>query len=300
MPTSMFEGIYEKALGISRAEMDVRLMNRAAEAGVEVREKTAAAGLIFNNERVTGLKIKNEGVERTIETRLVIDATGRTRSLVRRTEGSRVSRARFVAFKAHARNVDIPDGRCEIFSYRGGYGGTSRVEKGLHNVCFIASATDVKRLASDATRVFREVVCSNRRAAHIFQNIEFQSEWLAVPIERFGRGSLSPITGLLTIGDAAAFIDPFTGSGMLLALESARVASGCITETENIDLLAMNYERQYRAAFDRRLLVCSWLRLASFVPFLADITVAGLGLSSGLKGRLVRATRPETPGSAIR
>jgi flavin-dependent dehydrogenase len=190
------------------------------------------------------------------------------------------------------RGVDIPDDRCEIFSYRGGYGGTSRVEGGSHNICFIVSASDVKARASDPERVLREIVCSNRRAAYVFRKIEFAGEWLAVPIERFGRGTLSPVPGLLTIGDAAAFIDPFTGSGMLLALESARIAAQCISETREVSELAFEYGRRYAAAFEKRLRVSSWLRRASFVPFLAELTILGLGLSDSVRRRLVRATRP--------
>lgn len=291
VPSAMFGGVYDKALGLSRAEMDLRLMERAREVGVEVLEKTIAHGLEIDGGRVTAVEVSTDGSRKMIPVPLVIDATGRSRSLARKIDSAQTPRAEFVAFKTHVRNVDLPDDRCEIFSYRGGYGGTSRVESGFYNLCFIASSSDVKRLASDATRVFKEVVCSNKRAAHVFRDIEFQTEWLAVPIERFGRGSLSPVCGLLTVGDAAAFIDPFTGSGMLLALQSAKVAAECVIAAPAIDELGTEYERQYQGAFDRRLRICSWLRRVSFVPFLAELTIFGLGLSSTLKNKLVRSTR---------
>jgi flavin-dependent dehydrogenase len=300
VPSSMFGGAYETALGLSRAQMDLQLMERAREAGVEVLEKTVASGLVIGDGRVAGLDVRNAAGGRVIKTSIVLDATGRSRALARKSDPAQISRAKFVAFKTHVRNVGIPDDRCEIFSYRGGYGGTSRVEDGLHNVCFIAPAADVKRLGSDATRVFREVVCSNARAAEVFRNIEFAGEWLAVPIERFGRGSLSPVPGLLTIGDAAAFIDPFTGSGMLLAFESARVAAECVMEMTNIERLGAEYERRYGQVFDPRLRVCAWLRRASFVPFLAELTITALGVSSKLKTKLVRATRTANSNPVIR
>ena len=41
--------------------------------------------------------------------------------------------------------------------------------------------------------------------------------------------------GLLTIGDAAAFIDPFTGSGMLLAFESAKFAAESVSATADVE-----------------------------------------------------------------
>ncbi|HEY2846710.1 MAG TPA: NAD(P)/FAD-dependent oxidoreductase [Pyrinomonadaceae bacterium] len=299
VPSSMFGGVFETALGLSRAQMDFQLMQRAKEAGAEVLEGTGASALVIEGGRVAGLRLKRHGAEETVKTSIVLDATGRSRALARKSDGTQTPRAKFVAFKTHIRNVDIPDYRCEIFSYRGGYGGTSRVENGLHNLCFVASTADVKRSGSDAARVFREVVCSNSRAADVFCKAEFVGEWLAVPIERFGRGTLSPVRGLLTIGDAAAFIDPFTGSGMLLALESARVAAESVLATD-INELAAEYEWRYRAAFDRRLRVCAWLRRASFVPFLAEVTIVGLSHSSTLKSRLVRATRTQRSSPAIR
>ncbi|MBV9240595.1 MAG: NAD(P)/FAD-dependent oxidoreductase [Acidobacteria bacterium] len=297
VPSAMFGGLHQNALGLSRAEMDLQLMLRARDAGVEVREQTSTAAPIIENGRVSGITIKNDCGQGIVASPVIIDATGRTRALARKlASGSPSTRAEAVAFKTHVRNVDIPNDRCEIFSYRGGYGGTSRVEDGLYNICFIAAASDVKTLASDPSRVFREVVCSNRRAAHVFRNVEFVDTWLAVSIERFGGRILSPVQGLLTVGDAAAFIDPFTGSGMLLALESGKIAAECILDTPDLATLATEYERRYAAAFDNRLRICAWLRRASFVPFLADLTILGLSLSSTLKDHIVRATRAEKRG----
>jgi flavin-dependent dehydrogenase len=291
VPSAMFGSRYEAALGLSRAEMDLQLMLRAREAGVEVLEQTSALAPLIESGRVAGLKVRKGGIEDDVNAALVIDATGRTRALARKNNGEQTRRAKFVAFKTHVGNVDIPENRCEIFSYRGGYGGTNRVEGDLYNLCFIAAAEDVKRLRSDVPRVFREVVCSNKRAADVFRNVEFSFYWLAVPIERFGRGSLSPAPGLLMVGDSAAFIDPFTGSGMLLAFQSAKIAAECILAASESESIARKYEEEYRRAFDRRLRICGWLRRASFVPLLAEMTILALSLNGTSRNKLVRATR---------
>ena len=119
--------------------------------------------------------------------------------------------------------------------------------------------------------------------------------WLAVPIERFGRGELVPANGLLKVGDAAAFIDPFTGSGMLLALESAEIAADAIVGSIVKDLefgsIANEYRRLYAERFNRRLRVCSVLRHAAFVPFLAGSLITVLSLSKKMTEGLARATR---------
>ncbi len=286
------------ALGLSRAEMDERLLQRACEVSVEIREETSASGLLFESDRVAGVRLKNkEGEESSVFSNITIDATGRTRSLARRLESSTKPRKRasHVAFKAHLRGANIAAATCEIFAYRGGYGGCNRVENDLYNLCFIASAQDTRANENDAERVMREVVFANKRAAVTMKDATVVSEWLAVPIERFGRGELVPADGLLTVGDSAAFIDPFTGSGILLALESAKIAAKTIannfTETIDFQALAEEYRQNYAAAFNSRLRVCSMLRQAAFVPFLADATISVLSLSEGLRRRIARATR---------
>ena len=220
---------------MSRAEMDQCLLRRAVAAGVTVLEETQAVGLVTEDGRVKGGRFKSNGDEVRYEASITIDATGRGRVLARRLQTEMQSGARkkrrapMVAFKAHLEGAQLAPGACEIYFYRGGYGGLSSIEGGLSNLCFIASARDVRNCGADAERVMREVVCQNARAAHTLAHAVTRSEWLAVSLEGFGRRKLAPADGLLSIGDAASFIDPFTGSGMLMALESGELAAEVIT-----------------------------------------------------------------------
>ena len=291
------------ALGLSRAEMDQQLMIKASQVGVEVLEETQVTNLLLDNEKVCGVRLRDKG--RTMfdaKSALTIDATGRTRILARQIEkanehGSR-HRADFVAFKTHLEGARVPDGDCEIYAYRGGYGGSTRVENGLHNVCFIVSSKIVKKLNGDANRLLKEIVCENRRAFHSLNGARVVEDWLAVPIESYGRAELSPAKGLLTIGDAAAFIDPFTGSGILLALESAKIAATVIIDefaqpesNRAFETIAREYRKQYATAFDPRLRISSLVRHAAFVPFLAETVIRFLSLNESLTRHLARATR---------
>jgi flavin-dependent dehydrogenase len=286
------------ALGLSRAEMDLRLLNRARETGVTICEETNATGLLIDDATVKGIRLKDKsGAETSVSAKLTIDATGRKQSLARhvKKQTSEKKRAEFVAFKTHLRGARVAPGACEIYVFPGGYGGCSRVENDLYNVCFIASAKDAKRFGSDAERVMREVVCTNLRAAESLRNAEVVEVWHAVTMTPFGRGSLIPAKGLIAVGDAATFIDPFTGSGILLALESAKIAAAAIAHAFaaglDFDSIAAQYQRNYSSAFDSRLRVCSMLRHAAFVPFLAEVTIAALSLSGNLRRRIARATR---------
>ena len=293
------------AMGLSRAEMDARLLDRARDLGIEVREESHVSGLLTAKDTVRGVRIRN-GLGKPIElgSGLVVDATGRTRALAReidRSHGQPARRASFVAFKAHLQNADVNAADCEIYAYRGGYGGCSHVENGLSNLCFIVSADLAKAFGSDATELMRKVVFTNRRAASAMKNASVVGEWLAVPIENYGRTDLAPAEGLLTVGDAAGFIDPFTGSGILLALESSKVLAEVIAKRRSgtFALLAADYEQRYRAIFNRRLRISAMVRRVAFVPFLAETVIRILSLSNGLTRCLARATRPRLPARDV-
>jgi flavin-dependent dehydrogenase len=332
------------ALGLSRAEMDARLLVRAREVGATVFEEAHAVGVISERGRVRGVRVRTCGAEMILRAPLSVDATGRARSLARRVEratqedkgnvdassiddevditskGSR--RRELVAFKAHLSGARVAEGACEIYFYKGGYGGLSGVERGLSNLCFIVAARDVRERGSDAARVMREVVESNRRAALTLRGARVESAWLAVALEGFGRFRVAPARGLLSVGDAASFIDPFTGSGMLMALESGELAAttvarhlaqlraddssdnargnGFDAESNGFDALAREYRDLYRARFGARLRVCSYLRRAAFAPrSLVELGVAALGASAHARRALARATRGDSKASRV-
>jgi len=101
---------------------------------------------------------------------------------------------------------------------------------------------------------------------------------------------------MLAIGDSAAFIDPFTGSGMLMALENGELAADVIVRQWNkseLDpaSLADDYERHYQARFDARLRMCSLLRRVAFRPWLAEMAISALGISERCRSWIARATR---------
>jgi len=302
VPTDWF-GVNARALGLSRAEMDYQLLERARRAGAHVLEDTHAAELIIDRGRVRGLTLKTGNDVVQLPALVTIDATGRSRTLARKLsnkdKSQPISRYNLVAFKAHLENTKVTDGECEIYFYPGGYGGLSNVEGGATNFCFITAAKDVRRCASDPEAVIRERVSLNSRAAYTLEGARTRSEWLSVSLESFGRRTLVPADGLMTVGDAAAFIDPFSGSGMLIALESGELAAETIINQleglrskSSFEILARHYRAEYVKKFNSRLRMCSLLRRAAFVPALAEAAILFFGISSRFRRRVARTTRP--------
>lgn len=312
VPSAWFGDGGQAALGLSRAEMDARLLARARAVGVEVYEATSVVGLIERDGIIRGVRVRtSDRNEREIYADLTVDATGRGRLVARLCANSSdpdSSRAPFVAFKAHMVDAQIEPSQCEIYVYRGGYGGVNAIEKGRFNHCFIVRADLVRSLGNDVERVVREVVMTNQRARQTLATARTVTPWLAVALPWYGRRALVPQAGLITIGDAASFIDPFTGSGMLMALESGEVAAAAILrwsgEAQALTSLADQYRHAYEQRFSQRLRVSRWLRHAAFTPRLAATLVRGLSSSKSLRRRLARATRsankpPETAAKPL-
>ena len=290
IPSSWFGG--PDALGLSRAVMDHVLLQRARDCGVTVLEGTTINEPIREGDNVRGVRLRTN---EEYHAPLTIDATGRAHILTRKLHtGEPKSKAKLIAFKAHLRNARVAPNACEIYFYPEGYGGLSSVEGDVSNLCFIISAEQVKRHYSNPELVMRQMVMKNQRAAYTLEQAQPESEWLSASWERFGRQQPSPANGLLAIGDSAAFIDPFTGSGMLMAFESGELAADVIVRHRDklaTSELCANYTAEYAQKFDSRLRICGWLRRLAFKPRLAGLGIAICGASNGFRNRIVRATR---------
>jgi flavin-dependent dehydrogenase len=308
VPSEWFGGA-KAALSLSRAEMDFRLTEKAKEVGVEFLEETQIVGLLQNDERVCGVKAKNKiGETYEIAANLIVDATGRANILGKLVEKSKNRRSeseirnpkseirnRLVGFKTHVEHARLEKNRCEIYFFRGGYGGLSGVENDLANHCFLVKAELVKEFHGDADKIVERVIFKNRRAGETLKTAAPVFQWLAVTVDGFGVKNLNPAKNLFSVGDAAAFIDPFTGSGMLMALESAEILADCLTQYCSApEQIAASYRIAHRDKFQKRLRVCAFLRRAAFVPSLAEFAISALSRSRAARMFLARATRPES------
>ncbi len=309
VPSHWFDKNATGALGLSRAEMDLRLLEEARSCGVEVLEGTQVVGLLQEKNQVCGVKVRAKtGQQSEFAADLTIDATGRSSVLSRfvlrqNGEPSRRSKqsgicetnnlkSKLIGFKAHLTNTKIASGVCEIYFFQGGYSGLNLVENGLSNHCFLIQAKIVRECGNDAERVVREIVFKNKRAAEILKQSQTVGDWLAVSVESFGKKSLTPAPRLLMVGDAAAFIDPFTGSGMLMALESSRIAAQAILASGGeAGKTAAAYQKLYDQKFKTRLSICSLFRRAAFASILTELGIRTLSLSGAARRILAQATR---------
>lgn len=288
-------GAGSAALSISRARMDSVMLDRARECGVDVREEAQAIGIESSGGAIRAVRIRNaDGTRETVEADMFIDATGRARQLSRfaqrlRSEIGPAVAPRILGFKTHLSGAALERGNCEIYFFEGGYGGLSFVEDGAANHCFLVSA-DRYRAIGNVDRFVEEVIFQNPRARQTMSGATPQFDWLAVSVSGFGRFELRPAANLFAVGDSAAFIDPFTGSGMLMAIESSALLADAIGRGAP-DEIAAAYATAYGRRFDRRVRVCRALRSVAFHPRLTSAAISFLGVSRGILKSVAGATR---------
>ncbi|HTK38463.1 MAG TPA: NAD(P)/FAD-dependent oxidoreductase [Pyrinomonadaceae bacterium] len=295
VPSDWFDG-GDAALSLSRAEMDFQLLQRARTVGVEVIEEASVVGLEEN-----ALKVRHKnGDTDEVMGDLFIDATGRSRILSKLVQKrsqkpkTKDPKQSLVGFKAHLRGVRLDEGRCEIYSFQDGYCGLSNIENGLANLCMLVRSSAVRKYNSDVDAIVHELLLRNKRAFETLANAKPVHDWIAVAVDRFGMSDLNPGDNVLTVGDAAAFIDPFTGSGMLMAFEGAELLADCVVKSENLEGVAAKYAMSYQRRFADRLNVGGMIRRVAFMPRSASFLILLLSFSRAARGYLARATRQST------
>jgi flavin-dependent dehydrogenase len=295
VPTNWLGG--GPALGLSRAALDNALLERAREAGVRVLCETRLVGAKANRRKINAAILRAaDGTRSEAQADLFIDATGRQAAFsaaLGKRQGSRVGDAqpKYLAFKNHFVNALPEPETCEMYFFPGGYGGVNRIEGDLFNFCFIVrNRPGIARRAANLLQ--HEIIAQNLRAKETMAAAVAVRDWIGVPVSLYGFGRRITADNLMYVGDAGAFIDPFTGSGILMALESARRAADCLAAADLIIPKALRlYGARSRLEFGPRLLAASILRRAAFSQIWSSAAISLAGRFGHLRRFLAHSTR---------
>lgn len=307
VPTTWF-GSDEFALGLSRAEMDHRLLLRARHLGVDIFEGHRVIKTEMDREAIVSISTRtSRGGGKTFSSDIFVDATGRSAVISKlavkasSTAGALTQqKPDFVGLKTHLRGASISDKVCEIYFFDGGYGGLNVIEGEKANLCCLVRAESAKGKIGNPNQLLDLVRKQNLRAGETLEFAEPVGEWIGVSVPDFGEKPGNRIENLFAVGDAAAFIDPFTGSGILMGLESSEVLSISIgRHPDDHVAIAKCYGELRDRSFGRRFRVSRILRKAAFAPRLAAAAIFLAGQSSFLRGMIARTTRQAGPGLRI-
>src|SRR5262249_56021143 len=105
--------------------------------------------------------------------------------------------------------------------------GRAAVENARTNLCFITTEATLRETKGDREKLLDLTMRANPAARRRLRNAVIDGEWLGTGPITYGRRR--PIPGVISIGDAGAFIDPFTGSGILLPLATGELPAPTIS-----------------------------------------------------------------------
>ncbi|MCI0487065.1 MAG: FAD-dependent monooxygenase [Blastocatellia bacterium] len=310
------------AISLSRARFDHILFERAREAGTDCLEGIAVKECLYEGDRPVGVEAVAlpEGKTVRFGATLIVDASGRnSRLTVGRREriGGRKG-TRHYAMKAHLEGVSGMEERVELYFFPGGYGGLSPVEDGLTNLCFIVNEETLKAAGGDAAEILRRTVMKNYLAAERLVRAEVTGKWHSAGPLTFGARADAG-RSVIAIGDSAGMIDPFTGTGIQVALRTGEMVAEAIIECLEpvpcaytagsasaragaigysspgrpglIQQVLESYRARYDREFGKRMKVAGILRKAALSSSVANFAATVLAYAPWLARHVLRATR---------
>jgi menaquinone-9 beta-reductase len=278
--------IERTARSIARLDLDAALWQSAERAGVEAKQQASAHSILGSGPFVVRTSVGD------FEARGVVDASGRWSSLKPAGSNARTRRTKWIGVKAHFSESSASES-VDLYFFDGGYCGVQPVALRAEgdgrriNVCAMVRADVASRLED----VFELHPALSRRA----QQWQQRMPSISVAPLIFGKPETAR-DGVLVVGDAAGFVDPFVGDGISLALRSGALAARClgpflqqeIPLREAIDL----YHRQYRRSLAPVFRSSAKLRRMLRIPRVARKPLLVLvECSPALARYLVRSTR---------
>ncbi len=295
---------WQSASGLAapRRQLDAAILESARRAGAEIRQRATVVGLVREPGRNRVVVRHANGMLSQLDARVVVGADGLGSVVARRAALHRQGRLRRVAFVAHVAAVTGLDATAELHVGRRGYVGLNPLGNGIANVALVVPAAVAAGARGDATGFFARTL---REFPGVAQRVDVRQMVREVlvtgPFDSHSRSSVAD--GVLLVGDAADFFDPFTGEGIWSALRGAELAATALNDalSEAGPITAARLA-PYRAA-RRRAFLGKWLieRLIGYgmlAPSLFDRAIARLE-RRGMADTLIGVTGSLLPPSRV-
>jgi len=249
-PVVTGSGLRPTSLSVPRYQLDALFLKQVQNAGVKVFEQHKVTDFIFNEGCVAGVQGWDEAkTSFSMNCKLVVDAGGRNATSLRKFNLKREPKGSSkIAFSAHWQGVCLPEDYCYMHVSRPGYTGISSVGNGRANVVLVVEGSALTGGKTEKPETFyHRVLMQNRRRSKMLENGERVEPVRSVESLAFAVKPV-PCGGLILVGDATGFIDPFTGEGIYLSLRSSQLAG----EVIHAGFESSKFSRNFLSVYDQR------------------------------------------------
>jgi len=273
-----------QGLAVSREALDTSLIQAAINAGADFLPNTIARiGEATGHARQVNLD--HHGAVASLEARAVVVATGLdslilTNSSEWKTKVSRTSRVG-AGCTIQDESRAYPAGTIWMAVGSGGYVGLVRVENNCLNIASALDRDQLRRCGSPAAAI-RDLM---QTACFPVPERLFQHEWQGtLPLTRQTRPVASQRVFL--IGDAAGYVEPFTGEGMTWAVQTALQVTPWIEQTLSAqpwrEPCGIGWTTEHRRLVQRRQRICHISTQFLRSPILVSLGLSALSVWPGL------------------
>jgi len=240
------------AASIARIDLDLALWNSAEKVGVKTRQLTTVQSV--NGSGPFQIATSTE----QFSARSVVNASGRWSNLT--AEISEKSHDKWLGVKGHF-TEEKPHPSVDLYFFDGGYCGVQPLSDHSINACAMVRP----QVGSTLAEVFTQhpELHARSRAWKAISEPVFTSPLIFRPPQ-------PTRDGVLMAGDAAAFVDPFVGDGISLALRTGSLAGESLVpfflEKTSLETSIENYQKTYQQRFAPVFKTSSKIRAALRLP----------------------------------
>jgi flavin-dependent dehydrogenase len=294
---------------VKRSEFDQRMIENAAEHGVDVQHGVRVLEVLFEGDRAVGVRVQDEagGEERIERADVIVDASGQS-SLIQGKLGIREwdqelkKAAVWTYWEGAQRDIGRDEGATVVLQVQGKAGWFWYIP--LHdNIISVGVVADQSYLFKNRDSKEFEAIYQAEvdKCPAVKQRISLGKRVAPYRAakEYSYRSRRAAGNGWVLVGDAFGFLDPLYSSGVLLALKSGELAADAVCEgLEKGDTSAAqlgSWEADYVRGMDRmRSLVCAYYKGFSFGKFVSQHPHRKGDITDLLIGDLFRPELDET------
>jgi flavin-dependent dehydrogenase len=267
---------------VRRSEFDQLSLNHARENGVKAAEGARVLEVLFEGSRAVGVRVKPEdGPEREVRSKVVIDASGQSTLIIdrfglRRWDPLLKKAALWTYWKGAQREAGRDEGATLVIQTEGKKGWFWYIP--LHtDIVSVGVVADADYLFRDReskdpeTIYFEEVAKAPGVQPRIANAV--RCDIFRIQKEYTYRAAKAAGDGWCLVGDAFGFLDPLYSSGLLLAMTSASMAADAIDDAlranDTSEAMLRKWEKPFLQGMNRiRRLVCEFYDGLSFGRFI--------------------------------